>query len=71
MSTEHRPKLPIRLCAASFSLLVVVVALPILLIGVALLEVAVLGTRHALDATEKIGLIPILQWIFTALGLNG
>ena len=71
MSIERRPKMLIRLFAAFIALLVVLVVLAILVIGVALLEVAIFGTRHALDATEKIGLTPVLQWIFTELGING
>ncbi len=52
-------------------LAVLLLASPVILVGLILLEVAVFGTRYVGNAAETVGLTNFLMHVFNFLGLNG
>jgi hypothetical protein len=47
------------------------VALPVVVVALILLEALLFGSRHFSNGLEVIGLTKVLQAIFNALGMNG
>ena len=62
-----------KLTAARILVVAVVslVALPVVVVGLILLELLLFGSRHFSNGLEAIGLTKVLQAVFDALGMNG
>lgn len=63
---------PLRTAIRVFAIAAVsLVALPVIVVALIVLEHLLFGSRHFSNGLEAIGLTKVLQAIFDALGMNG